>query len=125
MSQETTQIFVSAVLSACLALFVYRLARRQRLSFRYTIGWLALCALGMFAGLFIPVVEPLSNFLQLSPAGLIAVGALSVLVLICIQLSASISGLQEQIRKLAEQIAHLRDASDRLSSQSTNEGKDA
>jgi hypothetical protein len=124
-SQETTQIFVSAVLSACLALFVYRLARRQRLSFRYTIGWLALCALGMFAGLFIPVVEPLSNFLQLSPAGLIAVGALSVLVLICIQLSASISGLQEQIRKLAEQIAHLRDASDRLSSQSTNEGKDA
>ena len=125
MSQETTQIFVSAVLSACLALFVYRLARRQRLSFRYTIGWLALCALGMFAGLFIPVVEPLSNFLQLSPAGLIAVGALSVLVLICVQLSASISGLQEQIRKLAEQIAHLRDASDRLSSQSTNEGKDA
>ena len=125
MSQDTTQIFVSAVLSACLALFVYRLARRQRLSFRYTIGWLALCALGMFAGLFIPVVEPLSNFLQLSPAGLIAVGALSVLVLICIQLSASISGLQEQIRKLAEQIAHLRDASDRLSSQSTNEGKDA
>jgi hypothetical protein len=124
-SQETTQIFVSAVLSACLALFVYRLARRQRLSFRYTIGWLALCALGMFAGLFIPVVEPLSNFLQLSPAGLIAVGALSVLVLICVQLSASISGLQEQIRKLAEQIAHLRDASDRLSSQSTNEGKDA
>ena len=81
--------------------------------------------MGIFAGLFIPVVEPLSNSLKLTPAALIALGALGVLVLICIQLSASISVLQEQIRKLAEQIAHLHDASDRLSSKSAKEGEDA
>jgi hypothetical protein len=81
--------------------------------------------MGIFAGLFIPVVEPLSSNLKLTPAALIAVGALGVLILICIQLSASISGLQEQIRKLAEEIAHLRDESDRLVSHSVNEGEDA
>lgn len=95
------------------------------MSFRYTIGWLALCAMGIFAGLFIPVIEPLSRNLKLTPAALIAVGALGILILICIQLSASISGLQEQIRKLAEEIAHLRDESDRLVSHSANEGEDA
>jgi len=124
-SQATTQIIVSGVLSACLAIFVYRLARRQRLSFRYTIGWLALCSMGMFAGLFIPVVTPLSNNLKMTPAALIAVGALGVLVLICVQLSASISALQEQVRKLAEQIADLRDDADRLIVKPLNEGEDA
>lgn len=95
------------------------------MSFRYTIGWLALCSMGMFAGLFIPVVTPLSNNLKMTPAALIAVGALGVLVLICVQLSASISALQEQVRKLAEQIAHLRDDADRLIVKPLNEGEDA
>jgi hypothetical protein len=81
--------------------------------------------MGMFAGLFIPVVTPLSKNLKITPAALIAVGALGVLVLICVQLSASISALQEQVRRLAEQIAHLRDDADRLSLKSANEGEDA
>jgi hypothetical protein len=81
--------------------------------------------MGMFAGLFIPVVTPLSNNLKMTPAALIAVGALGVLVLICVQLSASISALQEQVRKLAEQIAHLRDDADRLIVKPLNEGEDA
>ena len=61
----------------------------------------------------------------MTPAALIAVGALGVLVLICVQLSASISALQEQVRKLAEQIAHLRDDADRLIVKPLNEGEDA
>ena len=81
--------------------------------------------MGMFAGLFIPVVTPLSNNLRMTPAALIAVGALGVLVLICVQLSASISALQEQVRKLAEQIAHLRDDADRLIVKSLDGGEDA
>jgi hypothetical protein len=50
--------------------------------------------------------------LAITPAALLAVSFMTVLVAICIQLSISISGLQEQIRTLSEEAAQLRHASD-------------
>ena len=107
MSYEAIQFAVSALFSACLACYVYRLARRRLLSFRFTIGWLALCGVGIFAGFLLPILGPISKSLKVTPAALIAVGALVVLMLICVQLSIAISSLQERTRSLAEQIAHL------------------
>ncbi len=107
MTHQAIQFIVSGFLSACLAIYVYRLANRHLLSFRYTIGWLALSAVGIFAGLFLPIIEPISRSIKVTPAAIIAVGALVVLLLICIQLSIAISTLQEQSRTLAEQVAHL------------------
>lgn len=107
MTHETIQFVVSALVSACFAGYIYRLSSRHLLSFRYTIGWLALCAVGIFAGLLLPILGPISQSIKVTPAAIIAVGALVVLLLICIQLSIAISNLQERMRTLAEQIAHL------------------
>lgn len=105
MDQSTWQVLLAGVFSILIAGVTYRLGRKGRLSFRYTIGWLALSAVGVFAGIFIPVVSPVADWLEISPAALVAVGAILLLVSICIQLSISISGLQEQNRRLAENLA--------------------
>ena len=91
---------------------VYRLVRIGRLSFRYAVGWLALSMLGLLAGVFVPIVQPIAEFLKLSPAALLALLAVVLLVSICIQLSISISGVQEQLRSMAEKVALLRTETD-------------
>ncbi len=107
-SPEAGQVLFAAAVGILFALAVYRLARRQKLSFRYTIGWLALCGIGIFAGLLVPVFDPIARWLNVSPAALIAIGAVLLLTTICIQLSISISGLQSQVRRLTEEAAEIR-----------------
>jgi hypothetical protein len=104
-SQYTVRVLLAAAFSGIGALAVYRLGRQGKLSFRYTIGWLGLCCVGVFAGVFIPLLEPLADAFEVSPAAILAVGAILLLVAICVQLSVSISGLQEQNRRLSEEIA--------------------
>jgi hypothetical protein len=87
---------------------VVRLARRGVLSFRYAIGWMIVTSLGILAGLFIPLTAPIAGVFGMTPAGLLAVVALIVFVAITIQLSISISGLQQQVRALAEELARQR-----------------
>ena len=86
---------------------VVRLSRRGQLSFRYALGWMAVSALGILAGLFVPLAEPVADALGLSAAALVALLGVVFFVLIAIQLSISISGLQKQNRALAESIANL------------------
>lgn len=113
MSTETGQVLFAACSGAIFGVVVFRLARRQKLSFRYTVGWLALCGVGIFAGLLVPVINPLARWLSISPAALIAIGAVLLLTSICIQLSISISGLQSQVRRLTEEAAELRLAAEK------------
>ena len=105
MSPEILQ----ALTTACLALFggtlIIILARRQMLSFRYAAGWLVLLLLTALSGILIPLARPLSKSLSTTPGVLVSGSAIVILVLICIQLSVSISGLQKQVQKLAEEIA--------------------
>jgi hypothetical protein len=108
MSAKTVQTLVAAVVSLIFVLAVYRLGRKGKLSFRYTVGWMILGALGVVAGIILPLAEPVAEKLYLSPAAFLGVGAVILLVTLCIQLSISISGLQEQVRTLAEEAAFLR-----------------
>jgi len=100
------------LVSALFVGFVYSLARRSRLSFRYALGWLLLFVPGFLSVALLPLTEPVSKALAITPAALLAVSFMTVLVAICIQLSISISGLQEQVRSLSEEVAQLRLASD-------------
>ena len=52
-----------------------------------------------------PAVEPISIALQISPAALLAAAGIMLLILICVQLTISISGMQQQIRKLSEELS--------------------
>jgi len=108
MSISSIQIRSVTLLSVLFITFVYSLARRSRLSFRYALGWLILFIPGLLAVIFLPLTGPISDALAITPAALLAATFMVVLVAICIQLSISISGIQEQVRTLSEEIAQLR-----------------
>lgn len=114
MSTAMTQTLFAAAVSIVFVLSVYRLGRSQKLSFRYAVGWMALGILGVVAGLLVPLAEPLAELLNVSPGALLGIAALILLLLLCVQLSISISGLQEQVRTLAEESAFLRRSIDVL-----------
>ena len=93
--------------SAAIAM-ISRLARRGRLSFRYTIGWLIVFTLSLLSAPVLPFMDLVSRNLHMGPASVFAVAALVLLAMIAVQLSISISGLQEQVRQLNEDTAFLR-----------------
>ena len=114
MTAKTTQTLFAALISLIFVLAVLRLGRKQKLSFRYTVGWLILGCLGVVAGALVPVADPIASKLHLSPAAFLGVGAVILLVTLCVQLSISISGIQEQVRRLAEEAAFLRQELDQV-----------
>jgi len=104
---------IAALTGLTLLVVVVRLSRRGQLSFRYTIGWIAVASIGILGGLLVPLAEPVANALGLSSAALLALLALAFFVLISVQLSISISGLQKQNQMLAEELARLRQSASR------------
>ena len=89
------------------------LARRRVLSLRYTLGWLVLAALGLLAASLTGLVEPAARYLGVTPTAFFAMATSIVLLAIAVQLSISVSGLQRQVRRLAEAHALLADQSTR------------
>ena len=105
MSQHVTQALQFAAVSLVFTIWILYLAQKQRLSFRYAMGWLTLCAITAFTGLLIPTFEPIAAKMQIDAFALVGSGAIIVLLALCIQLSISISGLQQQVRLLNEDLA--------------------
>jgi len=105
MSAQQTQAIVAALLAVSGSIFILKLAKKQFLTFRYTAGWLVLLGVIAFSGVLLPVSSSLAKVLSTSPGVLVSSVAIFVLVLICIQLSISISGLQRQVQTLAEIVA--------------------
>ena len=103
------------VLLACISGFAFIslirfLSTRGRLSLRYTLGWLIIGLLSLFYPILLLASEWVSELLDIQPA-LILIGLpLIVLLLVCIQLSISVSGLIEQVRVLLEEVAFLKEA---------------
>ena len=112
MSAQFMQSILGSLFSLVFLLVIHRLGRKQQLSFRYTVGWLALGALGIISSLVLPISVSLVDQINLSPAALLGAGAIVLLIILCVQLSISISGMQEQIRRLAEEAAYLREEMD-------------
>ena len=108
MSKYALQAITVATASIMIAAMVLVLARRQRLSFRYTIGWLLFLGLGAVSALVLPAAQPIAGALGVTPGVVVSSLAVVALLAICIQLSVSISGLQEQVRSLSEESALLR-----------------
>lgn len=108
MTATGTQMTIAAFFGIALAILVVRLSRRGQLSFRYTMGWIGVASIGILGGLLVPLTEPVAGVLGLSAAALLALVALILFVVIAIQLSISISGLQQHIRTLSEELARLR-----------------
>jgi hypothetical protein len=115
-NQETVQRIELAVGCILFGLLVVRFSQKRRISFRYTVGWLLLCGLGIFASLLIPVFTPIAEFLKLSPTVfLIAVASVGS-ALLFLQLTVSISGTQRRVDSLAQENALLREKLERFES---------
>jgi hypothetical protein len=97
--------------------FVLLLSKKQLLSFRYTMGWIALSALTFLGALAVPFIEPISESFRIGPFAVIGAVCLFVLLSICIQLSISISGMQRHISRLNEDLAVLRNAIEKSDAQ--------
>lgn len=78
------------------------LASRQLLSLRYALGWSAISLIGVLGALLTPLIEPIADLFGMSPTGVLLTGATVVLLVIALQLSVSVSGLQAQLRDVAE-----------------------
>lgn len=114
MSQETVQRLELAIGCVLFGVLVIRLSQKRRISFRYTVGWLILCGLGIFASLLIPIFSPLAEFFQISPTVfLVAIASIGSLLLF-LQLTVSISGTQRRVDSLAQENALLREKLERL-----------
>jgi hypothetical protein len=108
MSDVVRQGLLVAGLSLVFLVGIVALAKRRLLSFRYTLGWLALAGVGLLAAILTGLVQPIADALGITPTSVFAISATSILLMIAVQLSISVSGLQGQVRQLAEAVALLR-----------------
>ncbi len=106
--QTLTQSISLLLCSSAFLAVVGKLAKRKRLSFRYALGWLSIGATGILASLIIPFTSQVADVLNVTPAAVLGACAILMVIVICVQVSISISGLQEQTRILAEEVALLK-----------------
>jgi hypothetical protein len=105
MSFQVLHSILVSSLSLSFMVVVIHLAQKQKISFRYAAGWISLFGVGLLGGIVVPLVEPLADLLHLAPISIVVGSAVLALLAICVQLTVSISGLQHQVRQLAEKIA--------------------
>lgn len=113
-SQQRTQAIEILFLAVVLSAGVLYSSWKQKISFRYTVGWLSLFGFMALGGLAIPRIEKIADQFEVSPAAFIAAISTFLLLGLCVQLSISISGLQRQLRKVNEDVALQKKAIDDL-----------
>ena len=96
------QELVIALGGVGLAVFALLIARKHLLTLRYTVGWVVLAVVMTLSALLAGFVEPLANAVGMTATGVLLALASGTLLLICIQLSISVSGLSSQLRELIE-----------------------
>lgn len=101
------QILLATAAGLSFATVIIVIARRGKLSMRYTLGWLFVAGCMVVGGLFSGLVEPLADALGVEPVAFVAVGAALALLALTVQLSITVSGLMEVVRTLAESYALL------------------
>ena len=107
------QVVEIAAISVMFMGLIVFLTKKKLISFRYTVGWFVVFFISATAGLFVSFVSPIAELLQISTSmvfvGIVVIG----LLLISIQLSISISGLQGRLQDLAENLALLKERVER------------
>jgi hypothetical protein len=101
-------LFALALCALVVALLFF-LLRTRRIREKYAGIWIGMAAAVIILGLFPQLAFWLSDLVGVeTPVNLVFAAAFVVLLLVCIQLSAEVSNLEEETRTLAEEIALLR-----------------
>ena len=94
--------------SLLLVLFVAHLLRTRRLREKYAAVWIVLTGAVVVVGVFPQVAFWLARLVGVqTPVNLVFALAVVVLLLVCVQLSVEVSGLEAETRTLAEEVALL------------------
>ena len=107
LSPTVRQALVIAAGGLGLALVTSLLARRRMITVRYAFGWFAIALVTLVAAAAASLVSPLAAVFDMTATAVFLTAATVLLVAIAIQLSISVSGLQQQVRQLAESHALL------------------
>ena len=92
--------------SIALVVFLFFLLRTRRLREKYAFIWLAVAVVICVLGAFPDLVLRLARLAGVqTAANLLFAASLFVLLFVCIQLSVEVSGLEEETRTLAEEVA--------------------
>jgi hypothetical protein len=83
------------------------LTRRGLLSLRYGLGWIVVSVAIVLGAVMLGLVHPLARAVGATPTGFMLGGVGVFLLLLVLQLSISLSGLQSAIRDLSEATALL------------------
>ena len=97
-----------------LAIAAITLAQRRLITLRYALGWLTIALVTLVGAAAARLVTPVAELFSMTATGVLLAGATALLVAIAIQLSISVSGLQAQVRELAEAHALLANRLDEL-----------
>ncbi|MCU1432632.1 MAG: hypothetical protein JWP95_1737 [Actinotalea sp.] len=103
-------VYVTAILvCVLLALALLHLLRTRRIREKYAAIWILLSGGVLVLAAFPQVAFWISDLVGVqTPVNLVFALAIVVLLAVCVQLSAEVSGLEEETRTLAEEIALLR-----------------
>ena len=102
MSTSVKQALVLALGGVVIVLVILALTRRRLLTTRYTLGWLAVGAFVALAAVTLPFVGRLGKVANITPTAVLLMISSVLLLAISIQLSISVSLLQERLRTTAE-----------------------
>lgn len=107
---------VFALVGALVTLaFMVELLRRRRLREKYAALWITVAVLVMVAVAFPHLLERAADLVGITvPINLVFFVALLLLLVVCVQLSAETSSLEQENQTLAEEIALLRNRVERL-----------
>lgn len=72
---------------------------------RYATGWSLLGVSAILFGALTPFLDEIAAFFNLSPAGLVLMISLGLILTILFMVSVSVVGLQRDMQNLAEEIA--------------------
>ena len=112
MSNRAVFAIEIALVALGFGIHIARLSRKRSLSFKYTIGWISVCFVGVFASPLVFLISPLAKSLRLTPTALLVAISTVAVAVILIQLSVSISGNQRKMETLVRENALLRESLD-------------
>lgn len=102
---------ISVVLALLALVLVVELMRRRRLREKYSVIWLVVVGVTIVLALFPPVLTRASELIGIqTPSNLLFLVSILTLFAVSLQLSGEVGQLEEQTRRLAEEVGalHLR-----------------
>lgn len=100
---------VTIVIAVVGFVFVFELLRRRRLREKYAFLWVVVAGLTVVLAIFPSLLTRAAGLLGVAtPSNLLFLVSLLILFAVSLQLSAEVGALEEQTRRLAEEVGSLR-----------------